>query len=570
MYGCAAASSSGSLPNDCGRCGLDGSNVRSLYQNYQDARRLLARLVLTLAGAVPQQSESRLKRLAELSQEKEQLERQLAAELPELRQRLEVERRPHTELASHLPPDAVFVDLLRYRYIEQDPKIKGKAGERQTDSYVAFVVSPRKPTARVELGPVVPINQAAIRWHEGIANGSDDPAAASALRRLVWEPLERQFPTETKTVYLCPDDMLTSLSWGALPGRKADTVVLEEYSLATVPYGQLLLQQLTTPPSSPAEQGTFLAVGGVAYDDQPAEVGPRPEMVATREPAIGEKHISWLVLPGSGREVEAVTALADKRTVARLDGDRACTTAVLSRLPDARWAHFATHGFFADAKFRSALHVDEQAFGHRPGGERRTVAGRNPLVLSGLVLAGANRPREKDADGIPHGDGGILTAEAIAALPLDKLELAVLSACDTGAGEVAGGEGVFGLQRAFHLAGTRNVVASLWKVDDDATAALMELFYRNLWRKEMPPLEALRQAQLAIYRHPELIRLVATRGPTFDAPVSPCGPVAATAPTRGPVSAEATELPDGGHIRPRPPHAPTKQWAAFILSGAGR
>ena len=126
----------------------------------------------------------------------------------------------------------------------------------------------------------------------------------------------------------------------------------------------------------------------------------------------------------------------------------------------------------------------------------------------------------------------------------------MLSACDTGLGDVAGGEGVFGLQRAFHIAGAHNVVASLWKVDDQATAALMELFYHNLWIKNLPPIEALRQAQLAIYRHPELIKMTATsRGPAFD---------------------QATKLPDGGRKTPDSPTAPTKQWAAFVLSGTGR
>ena len=95
-----------------------------------------------------------------------------------------------------------------------------------------------------------------------------------------------------------------------------------------------------------------------------------------------------------------------------------------------------------------------------------------------------------------HDDRGILTAEAIAGLDLAGLELVVLSACETGLGLVGGGEGVFGLQRAFHLAGAQNVVASLWKVDDQATAALMALFYDRLWRQGKLPLEALRERSL--------------------------------------------------------------------------
>lgn len=212
--------------------------------------------------------------------------------------------------------------------------------------------------------------------------------------------------------------------------------------------------------------------------------------------------------------------------------------------------------------------MDEQIFGQRQGGERQTPGARNPLVLSGLVFAGANLPRPRDEYGIPEGDGGIVTAEAIAALPLGKLELAVLSACDSGVGEVAAGEGVFGLQRAFHLAGAQNVVASLWKVDDDATDLLMELFYRNLWEERMPPLEALRQAQLAVYRHPERIEQAASRGRPSGSTAS-ASPVA-SGPTRGPAPGGPVELPGGMRARSRVVHAATRQWAAFVLSGAGR
>src|SRR5262249_34638109 len=177
-------------------------------------------------------------------------------------------------------------------------------------------------------------------------------------------------------------------------------------------------------------------------------------------------------------------------------------------------------------------------------GERIGAGARSPLVLSGLVCSGAN------LEGTPT--RGILSADAIAGLDLRRLRLAVLSACETGLGDVAGGGGVFGLQRAFHIAGTRNVIASLWKVDDEATAALMRLFYEALWqgKEALTPLEALRQAQLALYRHPENIPdWSAGRGPNL-AMVKP--------PSREPVP-----------VRPAGGRGSVKLWAAFVLSGPG-
>src|SRR5207237_4322950 len=145
-------------------------------------------------------------------------------------------------------------------------------------------------------------------------------------------------------------------------------------------------------------------------------------------------------------------------------------------------------------------------------GERVGAGALSPMVMTGLVFAGANRP------GTPG--RGVTTGEALVDLNLSGLELAVLSACETGLGDVADGEGTFGLQRALHLAGTRDVVASLWKVPDRPTAALMALFYRNLWEKNLAPLEALRQAQLEVYRNPGTIAALAEgfRGPFQEVP----------------------------------------------------
>lgn len=525
--------------------------VRSLYQEYLSTRRALARLVLAPADPVPEGAAARGVRLRELGERKERLERELADTSPEFLRQFQQQRRPHTDLSGQLPRGSVFIDLQPYLYFEQDPEVPGKAGEKWTPSYVAFLLLPNQPVIRVELGPAEPIDDAVKTWREDIAlfrpSSADD-----VLRQLVWEPLEEHLPEGTDTIYLCPDSALTRVPWPALPSADKDTILLQDYAFTVVPHGPFLLEQLTAEPATGDDGDVFLAVGGVSYDDKPTAV-PQSDMLVTRAAVTGDKTIRWPPLPATTEELDELETAAEGRQLTRLAGSEASTSRVLGELPNARWAHFATHGFFADAKIRSALQWNAEDFERHQFfqlSERTTVVGRNPLVLSGLVFAGANLPREKDEFGISQGDGGILTAEAIAGLPLHNLELAVLSACDTGLGEVAGGEGVFGLQRAFHLAGAHNVVASLWKVDDQPTAALMRLFYHKLWVEKKPPIVALRESQLALYRNPDKIGDLAT--------------------TRGPVFNQVVELVDSGSSQTPQKTAPVKVWAAFVLSGAGR
>jgi CHAT domain-containing protein len=263
-------------------------------------------------------------------------------------------------------------------------------------------------------------------------------------------------------------------------------VLLEDYALAVVPNGPALLDGLRPRDRRPAAEDGLLTVGGVAYDTVPEAVVARADARGVEPHRAAERGagITWGALSGTGPEAERVAALAAPRKVLALTGAEAGTARLQAQLPKARWAHLATHGFFADKAVRSAFQLDERLY-ERNTRDRATPGARSPLVLSGLVLAGANKPD-------PAGDGGILTAEAIVGLDLSGLDLAVLSACETGLGEVAGGEGVYGLQRAFHQAGCRDVVASLWRVNDEATAALMAVFYRKLWQENLPPVEALR------------------------------------------------------------------------------
>ena len=185
-------------------------------------------------------------------------------------------------------------------------------------------------------------------------------------------------------------------------------------------------------------------------------------------------------LPESRREGEAITALwrslAEGDGAERLTGSAASEAQVRARAPGNRVVHFATHGFFLGAWCRPAA---------------ATITARHPLVLAGLALAGANRRESRTP-----GDDGVLLAEEIVTLDLRGAEWAVLSACDTGAGVVAAGEELFGLRRAFQIAGARTVIVSLWPVDDETTRLWMDTVYRTRFVKNASTATAIRTASI--------------------------------------------------------------------------
>ena len=233
----------------------------------------------------------------------------------------------------------------------------------------------------------------------------------------------------------------------------------------------------------------------------------------------------------------------------KLFGDLATEAALREAASKHRFLHLATHGYFAPEALKSAL-------GRTPGAGRPgelfgglSVSGYHPGLLSGLVLTGANvRPT-------PLGkDDGILTALEVAELDLSGVELAVLSACETGLGDVAGGEGLLGLQRAFQVAGAKSVVASLWTVSDEPTRALMARFYENLWRKGLTPRAAIREAQLYMLREGLRRGVGGIRRDEKDASKSDRMPRGV-----GGIRRDEKEAPKSDRM-------PPFYWAAFVLS----
>ena len=212
----------------------------------------------------------------------------------------------------------------------------------------------------------------------------------------------------------------------------------------------------------------------------------------SRAPASGAHYTP---LPATGTEANAAADSFSRAYHGRADvlvGSHATKEALSRLLPGHRYLHLATHGYFAPPSVKSAASPDPTSLASESAGRlgRSDIEGFFPGLLSGLAWAGANKPPIDPATGLVDIGAGTMTAEEVGSLDLSGCELAVLSACETGLGRSAGGEGVLGLQRAFHQAGCRTVIASLWKVDDAATAALMTRFYEHLWGEKLSPIES--------------------------------------------------------------------------------
>jgi len=518
--------------------------IIQMFDDLQDTTRRLATLALAVPPDPKQQSAWR-RQVADQTERKEHLEVELARRSAEFRRAQSRREMTPEWVQAALPDGVVLVDLLEYT--DSSPPPAGKGQWKWERRLVAFVVRRDHPIHRLDLGPVAPITAAVDRWRKTYGSGptprEDDPAAE--LRRRVWEPLEGCV-RDARMVLVSPDGALARLPLSALPGREPGTYLIEERAIAVVPVPQLLPELLEPAAQPPGASEGLLLVGDIDYGASPGTAtdpgAGRPGAGKTRAGAWSRFRL-LPALEATRGEIVTVRDTFEQSLpdapVHVLRGGQATEEAFRQRAPRHRYLHLATHGYFAPEELRSALAPEPT--GPRPaagpmqrgddpfGGQG--IVGFHPGLLSGLALAGANRTPE------PGKDDGVLTALEVAELDLEGVDLTVLSACETGLGEPAGGEGLLGLQRAFQEAGARGVVASLWSTEDEPTRALMVRFYENLWQKRMGKLEALREAQLWMLREGRVRGLV-------------------------PLDEEQPAS--------RPGRVPPRYWAAFILSGDWR
>jgi CHAT domain-containing protein len=317
--------------------------------------------------------------------------------------------------------------------------------------------------------------------------------------------------------------------------------------------------------------GGLLAAGAIDFQAAPGRAVHSPPTNPSLVVAATERS-AFQPLPGTKAEGELARDLfchlfPDQPAVL-LTGGEATEAEVKKRLDGGQWraVHLGTHGFFESparvAALRAAARREQAfAFDSKPDNADDDPAALElmPFLNSGVVLAGGGRapdPAQVDpVSNAPPAEDGILTAEEVQSLDLRGTDLVVLSACETGLGPGRYGQGLLGLQRAFHSAGARAVVASLWKVDDAATSVLMEQFYTNLWVKKMPKLEALRYAQITVLKNPGLVKARQAELANRE------------------IGETAVKLPEGGRVAapsPRDTRSDPSFWAAFVLSGDGR
>lgn len=287
---------------------------------------------------------------------------------------------------------------------------------------------------------------------------------------IYWKPVVKSV-SDKSTLYISLDGIYNKINLNSLVAD--GNYILDDKKLVFLPNSKNL-KEIKNKKDHELSSGQAVLVGFPTYGK-------------------GEKVVP---LPGTEKEVNEIQSLlkGSKLSIAKYTHEQASEQQI-KRISQPKLLHVATHGFFLN----DVESQNDQVFGIRIN-----KADNNPLLKSGLMLAGAEDISSNNASSMAGDDNGILTAYEVVNLNLQNTELVVLSACETGLGEIKNGEGVYGLLRAFQLAGADAVIISLWKVDDDATQYLMTNFYKNYMASGNKH-EAFRKAQLQAkqqYKHP--------------------------------------------------------------------
>jgi tetratricopeptide (TPR) repeat protein len=484
---------------------------QELFDNWQQAQAQLAALRYQNTGDTT--SDEHLAQIAELREQVSTLESELARRSTAFR--VEVQPATLAAVQAELPADAALVEIIQYEPFDPSADQDERWGEPR---YAVYVLHPNGNLAWADLGEASVIDQQVQAFRAVLRGGeySGRPSyttdevkqVARGLDALVMGKI-RPLLGDSQHLLLSPDGQLNLIPFAALVDE-TNRYLAETYTITYLSSGRDLLRLGIDDPNRRPQQGPVVVTNpdySNPGDATLAEVASAPP-VATELSSRGATARSYDLsdlqfgrLSGTVTEKEAIVPLLPNVTSLE---DTQATENNLKQLNAPSILHIATHGFFLpDVELIAPPSADSQGLldsratiiRERVSPENISPSNlENPLLRSGLALAGFNVRQSGTED-------GVLTALETSGLNLYGTELVVLSACETGLGDIANGEGVYGLRRAFVIAGAESQLMSLWKVSDNGTADLMERYYQSL-SDGVGRSEALRTVQLEMMQDP--------------------------------------------------------------------
>jgi len=432
------------------------------------------------------------------------------------------------EVQKQLKPDEAAVEFVHYRFYKKiitdsinyaalilRPLPAGDVSKAGSDTHPQFIPLFEEKSLQSLMGetPVRRMDYVANLYQSSPARGIEPVnTSKKSLYELIWAPLQSALK-DVKTVYYAPSGILHRLNMSAIAVNE-DSLLTDRYELVRLGSTRSLAEgtkarQLVSAPAvipSADKPATATVYGGIRFEMDSTAIGAanagwNTDMATNRGGlsfAYADSTLrggTWEYLKWTEKEATAVASiLTDAGIPTEIWKGYLATEESIKRIgkdkPSPRILHISTHGyFFPDPK------ENENSRPSTLDQEPIFKISDHPMIRSGLILAGANHAWQTGKPLKPDMDDGILTAYEISQMNLTGTELVVLSACETGLGDIAGNEGVYGLQRAFKIAGVRNLIMSLWQVPDFQTKELMSAFYRNWLKEQLSIREALEAAQ---------------------------------------------------------------------------
>jgi CHAT domain-containing protein len=478
----------------------ENPEIQKKFEELNNTRREMAKLQLSKPEEMS--PEDYRKRLEQLEKKKESLETELSRLSKDFALEKMVGRADAKRIAEILlkkDKDSVYIDFANIAIYDFKEKKWGKS------RYLVFMLLPaHEPIVKlIDISDTEEVDKHIRAYLEEMKRAKEYrvlpqervlKAEAKALYEMLLKPIEADIKGK-KHLYISPDGNLNLIPFEVLMTPEGK-YLMEDYNITYIAAGRDIIRFADTN----VAKGEPLIIADPDYDmglQEKTRVAKTMGIIETRGPSPltrDAKDLRFKRLPDTKQEANSIEKVVREiyRTGVRNYQDRNALEEILFTAKSPRILHLATHGYFLKDE---ETKKQPQMMGFiSPERDRFVDIGiENPMLRSGIVLAGVNASLKEGKD------DGLVSAEKILGLRLKGTDLVVLSACDTGTGEVKSGEGVFGLKRSFILSGAKTVVMSLWSIPSKETTELMTEFY-TLMAKGKTKAEALREARLNLMK----------------------------------------------------------------------